>query len=92
MDKIRILKNEKLRKIRFFFRTIVYLEVHRRRSVAISPLEEQKLVILSGLHPIQCTLCGDRYSDLIFNDRRHLWFCLACYEDAHKLYPDEYPL
>ena len=41
--------------------------------------------------PISYALCNDFEANLVYEPKRRTWYCVTCYNDAHNLYPNEYP-
>ena len=64
-------------------------EKTKKRRELMNAREKLTFKMLSS--PIICALCGNQMEDLVFNPQRQCWFCIACFEDAHKNYPEEYP-
>ncbi|MBY9002947.1 MAG: hypothetical protein KGD73_03155 [Candidatus Lokiarchaeota archaeon] len=62
------------------------------RELNKSILKEQgELYEVRHKTPISCVLCNDFEANLVYEPKRRTWFCIVCYNDAHNLYPDEYP-
>ncbi|MFX1572098.1 MAG: hypothetical protein ACFFB0_05075 [Promethearchaeota archaeon] len=53
--------------------------------------EIERLDMLKSRYPINCSVCGDRMENLVWNPNRHQWRCVPCYEGAHRKFPDIYP-
>jgi hypothetical protein len=110
--RIRSLKDSRLRKIRYNFRSLFYLwyrEVkenfmleenriyeafsYEQRQEKLKKLREKDVELQSALAaaPLGCGWCNNKMRDLVFEPSRQSWFCVTCYEEAHRLYPEEYP-
>ena len=112
--RIHSLRDPKLRKIRYNFRTLLrlwYKEEGReylaekakvrkdktlsydQRKKKLRELREadEELVSRYAAASISCGWCSNKMRDLVFEPSRQSWFCVTCYEEAHRLYPDEYP-
>lgn len=64
-----------------------------QRKKKLRKLREEREILESkyAAAPISCGWCSDMMRDLVFEPNRQCYFCVKCYEEAHKLYPDEYP-
>jgi hypothetical protein len=112
--RIHSLRNPKIRKIRYNFRSLLHLWYrekgkeymvkkanvredktlsYEQRQKKLRSLRERDEELQSALAaaPISCGWCSDKVDDLVFEPSRQSWFCVTCYEEAHRLYPDEYP-
>jgi len=97
-QKVRSLKNPRLRKVRYELRTLLFLlfeekkmeiyqkmgDVRRDDSISFDGkkernkllLKEEESLILSFIQcPINCSLCGCREEDLIYQLDNHMWVC-----------------
>lgn len=86
--KTRSLKDSKLRKIRYEFRTLLHLafrdkmvEIQNDLDLKYSILEHNKLKIHYSRCPISCWACGNRMKDLVKDPETGFWFCVDCFED-----------
>lgn len=53
--------------------------------------KSEELASVFRTSPVSCGWCSDMMEDLVFSPNHQNWFCVTCYEDAHRLYPEEYP-
>ena len=97
-QKVKILKNPRLGKIRYRLRTLLFLlfelkedEIHQKMGEAERDdslsydgknerwkelrKEREKLIISFSQSPINCSMCGSREEDLIYQLDNHMWVC-----------------
>lgn len=83
--KIRVLRDPKLRKIRYELRTLLHLACRDKmmelRSDYKAVLERNKLKTHYHRSPISCWACGNRMKDLVKDPETGFWFCVDCFED-----------
>ena len=63
---------QNLEKLDFAERQVKHRDLLRRKDALI--LQKQQ-------YPINCSICGDRMEDLIFNPSISSWRCILCNED-----------
>ena len=63
----------------------------RRKKLREIREQEEELVSAHRTSPLGCGWCSERMDDLVFSPKHQNWFCVTCYEDAHRQYPDDYP-
>jgi len=82
--KIRVLRDPKLRKIRYELRTLLHLACRDKmvelRSDYKKVLERNKLERHYRRCPISCWVCGNRMKDLVRDPETGFWFCVDCFE------------
>jgi hypothetical protein len=112
--RIHSLKDPALRKIRYNFRSLLYLwykekgkeylaekaEIrdnktlsYQQRKRLLRKLREadEELQYTLAAAPLGCGWCSNMMDDLVLEPKRQTYYCVACYEKVHRLYPDEYP-
>lgn len=53
--------------------------------------KREELASVHRTSPVSCGWCSNTTDDLVFSPNHQNWFCVTCYKDAHRLYPDDYP-
>jgi len=64
-----------------------------QRDIKMRKIRKKREELASAYRtsPISCGWCSNTMDDLVFSPNHQNWFCVTCYEDAHRLYPDDYP-
>ena len=66
---------------------------YQQRKRLLRKLREadEELQYTLAAAPLGCGWCSNMMDDLVLEPKRQTYYCVACYEKVHRLYPDEYP-